>query len=184
MNIGFLGGTFDPIHSGHIYAAREAAKALSLDEVIFIPAGIPPHKPQSAAPAFHRLNMVHLALRGEPVFSVSDYEINKETPSYTYQTLEHFKSIYKEDRLFFIVGDEAFAGLDKWRCPERITAAATVAVVARRGIKPEGNALFIEVPHMQASSTEIREGLKRGKLPDGVLDERVLAYIRENGLYA
>ena len=105
--IGLLGGTFDPIHNAHLFMGQLCADALGLDKVIFIPAGIAPHKTVVATDAQRRFEMTQLAVSDKPVFAVSDYETNKQTPSYSVETVEHFKTLYPEDELVFIFGEDS-----------------------------------------------------------------------------
>ncbi|MBQ7032647.1 MAG: nicotinate-nucleotide adenylyltransferase [Clostridia bacterium] len=182
--IGLFGGMFDPVHLGHLHAAREAAEKLSLDSVIFIPANVPPHKKNGCfASGAHRLAMLKLAVEADSRFTVSAYELEKEGTSYSYITVEHFRAKYPEDKLYFLIGDEAYALLHTWKLPERIRAAADFVVVTREGTSPPGDALYVKIPKFQASSTEVRAALAAGGSADALLPAAVAAYIKNNGLY-
>ena len=112
--IGIFGGTFDPIHNGHLAMAQIAHEKLSLDQVIFVPSYLPPHKSSpNLAPAAQRLRMVRIAIRGNPHFRVSDFEVKKAGRSYTIDTLHHFKKKLKNSKLLFILGGDAYEILEK-----------------------------------------------------------------------
>lgn len=182
--IGFLGGTFNPIHNGHIEIARIAAKAAGLEEVILMPAGLPPHKEGNYEEnANHRLNMVRLAAEGEEGISVSDYEMKKEGKSYSYLTMEHFKEVYKNCELYFILGDEAFCQLHTWKNPERLKAAVKFIVINRDGLSLPEDVIKVKIPPIEISSTMIRNLVKNGENAEKYLNPKVLEYIKENGLY-
>ncbi len=180
--IALYGGMFDPVHLGHLHAAREALEALCLDRVIFIPASVPPHKKGCHADGAHRLRMLKLATADEPRFSVSDYEITKEGTSYSYETVQHFAAAHPEDKLYFLIGDEAYALLHTWKNPEIIKSLAEFVVVTREGTPPK-DALYVEIPKVVISSTEVRNAIGTGKDASALLPGAVTAYIEENGLY-
>jgi len=140
--IGILGGSFNPIHLGHLLVADDLREALALDEVRFVPARHPPHKPeQGLAPAEHRYAMTQLAIRGNPRFDVSDVEFNRPGPSYTVDTLEAFRQEAGPSATFFLLlGSETFLDFLAWRAPQRIATLARLAVVPRTGsgFDPEG----------------------------------------------
>lgn len=182
--IGLFGGMFDPVHLGHLHAAREAAESLSLDKVIFIPASIPPHKKNGCyVSGDHRLHMLHLALQTDVRFEASAYELEKDGTSYSYLTVEHFKSLFPDDKLYFLIGDEAYALLHTWKMPERIRELAEFVVVTREGTPPPQDALYIRIPKVQISSTEVRSAVVEGKNVEHLLPEAVKNYIEKNGLY-
>lgn len=184
QKIGIYGGTFDPIHSGHVKAAQNAVKALSLDKIILIPAGSPPHKSGNYRDmATHRLNMTHLAAELIPKCEVSDFEIKAEGKSFTYKTLTHFKEIYKNAELYFIMGDEAYAEFSTWCHPEIIRSLAKLVVMRRTGEGADSSVLYIDTPPIVISSHEIRESLASGKHADLLLPDKVYNYIKENNLY-
>jgi nicotinate-nucleotide adenylyltransferase len=136
-----LGGSFNPIHYGHLLLADEALEQLGLDHVIFVPAGAPPHKPvTSLAPAADRYAMVKLATESQPKFSVSDIELRRAGPSYTVDTLESLRA--GGDELVLILGSETFLDLISWRAPRRIAELARIVVVPRAGsaFDPDGAA--------------------------------------------
>jgi len=184
---GLYGGSFDPIHKGHLYVARLVMERLKLDGVIFLPSGQPPHKQQQRlADADKRLEMVRLAIQDEPDFYYSDFEQKLPPPQYTYLTLEALAKY--PARLVFIIGADSLLQLHIWREPRRMLAAAEVAVVQRPGISMEAmeaarqslvpeRVILCPCDGMDASSSQVREGDWRA------LPERVEAYILKEGLY-
>lgn len=180
--IALYGGMFDPVHLGHLHAAREALGALCLDRVIFIPASVPPHKKGCHADGAHRLKMLELATADEPRFSVSDYEITKEGTSYSFETVQYFSSLHQKDKLYFLIGDEAYALLHTWKNPEIIKSLAEFVVVTRDGTPPN-DALYVEIPKVAISSTDVRNAISGGADAAALLPDAVTNYIKENGLY-
>ena len=135
MKLGVLGGSFDPIHLGHLRAAEVAREELGLDRVLFVPAGTPPHRPALASSARDRYAMVAIAVSTTPLFDLSGVELERSGPSYTVDTLATLKEEHGDDRLVLILGGDAYADFDGWREPGRIRELADVAVVARPGAK-------------------------------------------------
>ena len=134
MRIGLLGGTFNPIHNGHLQIAQEVWKRLHLDSVLFIPAGAPPHKPDEKIPsAAHRLEMTRLALRDHPHFKPSDIEVTRPGRSYSIETISQLRSLHPSDALFFIMGMDAFYDLPTWKEAERLLTLSNFVVVSRPG---------------------------------------------------
>lgn len=182
--IGFLGGTFDPIHKGHLEIARIVADRLCLDKVFLIPAGQPPHKDgEYKKYGKHRLNMAYLAEKYDKRFKVSDYEILKEGKSYSYLTMEYFKNLFPDAQLFFIIGDEAYRMLHTWRHPEKLKKLVTFAVCSRDNKEVDSDAVKIEFPPINISSTMVRSAIKNGEDCSCYLTEEVYNYIKENNLY-
>jgi nicotinate-nucleotide adenylyltransferase len=194
--VGVLGGTFDPIHNGHLALARAAREQLGLDRVVFVPAGVPWRKAgREITAATHRLEMVRLAIANEPAASVSTVEIDKEGPSYTADTLEALSGEFQGAALYFIIGEDALEDLPTWREPERILGLARLAVAGRPGRKVAdgrwqaipgiGERLVrLEMEPVEISASEIRrlEGL--GKPVSEMLPAAVEAYIRHHRLYS
>ncbi|MFY9270397.1 MAG: nicotinate-nucleotide adenylyltransferase [Candidatus Manganitrophaceae bacterium] len=132
MRIGLFGGTFNPIHFGHLYIAEEIRKKLHLDRILFIPSGNPPHKKEGALPsATDRFEMARLALQGDPFFDLSDIEVKRPGKSYSVETVSELKRRYPNDLLFFIIGADAFFDLPTWREPERLLSLCDFVVVSR-----------------------------------------------------
>ena len=194
--IGLFGGTFDPIHNGHIALAECVLKEMALDEIIFIPSGNPPHKSsKSVTDKIHRYNMVRLALSGKAFFSVSDYEINKQSPDYSYITISHFKEKYPEDEIFFIVGGDSFRDFPEWKNFETLISLCTFIVVARPGVKPSEyyekydglkrpeKTLFLENFSCDISSTDVRNRIKNNEDLENKISAEVFDYIKTNNLY-
>ncbi|MBR6719477.1 MAG: nicotinate-nucleotide adenylyltransferase [Clostridia bacterium] len=181
--IALFGGSFDPIHKGHVEIAKTAISRLSLDEVIFIPSGISPHKAGLTASNEDRYNMVCLALEGEEKLSVSNFEIKKETKCYSFETVEEFKKRYPYDELYFIIGDDQYEKFTTWYKWEELLSKCHFVVFTRDGgeIKPPFKE--IKIPPIEISSTEIREKIKNGGDMGSKVNEKVLSYIKEKGLY-
>ncbi len=194
--IGIIGGTFNPIHLAHLYIAYEAKNQLDLDKIIFMPAGSPPHKRDKVVlEASLRYNMVCEAIKIYEDFEISDYEIYKEGYSYTYETLEKFKS--KENELYFITGADCLMDIEKWKNPEEIFKLSKLAVFNRPGYSNENLRIqkdkierkfntsieFLDIMDLEISSSMIRKRIKEGKRVDFFLPKEVLNYIKENNIY-
>ncbi|MBA7681400.1 Nicotinate-nucleotide adenylyltransferase [subsurface metagenome] len=198
MNIGVLGGTFDPIHMGHLIIAEETRARLDLAEVLFVPAGQPWLKANnSISPAGHRVQMVRLAIADEPSFKLSTIEIERAGPSYTVDTIAQFKSqIGTGDKLFFILGWDNLMQLPQWREPSRLIQMCSLVAVPRVGYpSPDLNTLKVAIPglsqsvillgtpQIEISSSEIRSRVARGLSIHHLVPEPVERYIREHNLY-
>ena len=199
MKIGLFGGSFDPIHRGHIDPVRAARRELGLERVIYLPTAKPPHKPgRSLAPPLARYVMVELALLGEEGLEASPHELTLERPAYTIETLEHFRREWPAAELFLLVGGDSFADLPHWVRWREIPEAARLVVLARPGwdlatapLDPEVAALartdrvlLLRQPPVDASSTRLRELLAAGlPLPDGVVPDLVVRYVYKYNLY-
>jgi nicotinate-nucleotide adenylyltransferase len=207
--IGLLGGTFDPIHNGHLDLASAAQSALGLSHVLVIPANVPPHRPRPLTSSFHRFAMVALAASGRPGWRASDIELRHEAPSYTSTTLRKFHDRgYEPAELFFLVGADAFMEITTWRDYPDILDRAHFAVVSRPGspltylrqtlppvlasrvVAPAGalalekpSIILIDAPTSDVSSTTIRARLARGEPVRGMVDDRVWQHIDQHGLY-
>ena len=194
MNIGILGGTFDPVHNAHLLLAEQAREQLALDQVLFIPAGEPWRKSGRAiAPAEHRLAMLKLAVAGNGAFAISDVELRQEGPSYTADTLAALAGERLDDAFWFILGADALADLPNWHEPERIVQHATLAVAPRE--TQEVNAAAVNVPGLadrlaifncpavEISSTDVRARVAAGRSVRYLVPDAVAAYIEQHGLY-
>ncbi|MBA4407730.1 nicotinate (nicotinamide) nucleotide adenylyltransferase [bacterium] len=187
--VGILGGSFDPIHIGHLITSYEVLQRRNLSKIIFVPCKISPHKiDQKITEDFHRLNMIRLAIEDFPSFEVCDFEIRKGDISYTYDTLVELKKNYSEMEL--IIGFDNLVAFDKWKRPDDIFQLAKV-VVMKRAIdffpttrnKYYDSAIMLDTTLVDISSTEIRERAKK-KLPlDYLVPIKVKEYITQNGLY-
>ncbi len=145
MKIGIFGGTFNPIHYGHLRAAEEIREVIRLDRIVFIPSARPPHKahvlglsddsrtsgPQQPIDAIHRYEMTLIAARGNPAFEVSDIEIKRNGPSYSIDTVREFSRLYPDVEIFFIVGIDAFLDVPNWREPEELISSTNFIVISR-----------------------------------------------------
>jgi nicotinate-nucleotide adenylyltransferase len=146
--IGLLGGTFDPIHCGHLDLATAAVQALDLTELLLIPAHTPPHRTPPSASGFHRFAMAAMAIIGHPGWRVSDVELLIDGPSYTSSTLSRLRADgYREDELFFVVGADAFAEVESWKDYPSILDSANFAVLSRPGHPVEALAARLPLPH-------------------------------------
>ena len=183
MKIGLFGGAFNPPHNGHMSVAKTALEEKNLDLLIFIPTGNAPHKKEGATSREDRYNMLCEAIADEENMFVSDYEITRDAVSYSADTAEHFKSLYPDDELFFIIGDDSYNQLDTWREPERILAVCTMLVFPREGAEVKPPAIKINMEKVKVSSSEIREKIKLGKDCRNLLPKSVFDYIIKCNLY-
>lgn len=198
--LGLYGGTFNPVHLGHLHVARAARDRFDLDEVWLIPSRQPPHRSsEGLASADDRLTMVELAVRGEERLRASDIEIRREGPSYTVDTLRAVAARRPSWERFFIIGSDSIPELPSWRCAEEIVTSCRFITVLRRGHPVEGlerlqeefgaevaerfREGFLELDPVPISSTEIRARLARGDSIDGLVPIAVEAHIRRRGLY-
>lgn len=183
MKIGLFGGAFNPIHLGHVKIAKEAIRQMSLDKLIVIPTGNAPHKKETEITREHRFNMAQLAFKDDDKIEISDYELNREEISYSADTVEHFKKLYPNDELFFIIGDDSYNNLSMWHEPQRILSASTLLVFEREGAKILPPAVKINMERIEISSSEIRDNIYRGKDFINLLPKSVFNYIIKNNLY-
>ncbi len=187
--VGIFGGTFDPIHHGHLITAQSVKEIRALDKIIFIPSFISPHKADvnSASPE-HRMNMLKLAVKGIDFFEVSDYEIKKEGISYTIDTLKEFKKKY--DELEFIIGYDNIFKFNTWKNPDEIMKTTKILVLKRKSSLPPPHedkyvksALFVETRGIEISATDIREKVTQGMPIHYLVPEKVKEYIYSFNLY-
>lgn len=183
MKIGLFGGAFNPPHNGHMAVARCALKKENLDKLIFIPTGNAPHKKETEISREDRYNMVLAAISGEEKMSVSDYEIMRSEVNYSANTAEYFKSLYPEDELFFIIGDDSYNDLETWYEPHRIMEVSTLLVFPREGAEVKKPARMLPMDIVEVSSSDIREKIKMGKDCRNLLPKKVFDYIIKRNLY-
>lgn len=190
MHIGILGGTFDPIHLGHLMLARNAQAQFSLDKVLFIPALNPPHKRNvsSLTPGKDRYEMVRLAIKGEAFFEVSDLEIKRKGPSYTYDTVKELEKQYPGAKLSLILGMDAFDHFDTWYKAAELKKRVSF-LVAQRGTHeggkcPESGVSWIEMPLCPITASAIREYAVKGNSDlNGQVSPAVWEYMKTHRLY-
>jgi nicotinate-nucleotide adenylyltransferase len=190
-----VGGTFDPIHLGHVAMAEAGAECAGLDRVLLVPAAVPPHRPAAAAPAADRLEMTRLAARGRPRLEVSDMELRRHGPSYTVDTLRELAARRPGDELHLLLGWDAARDLGTWRAPDEVLRLARLVVVGRpgyprpsaaelsaAGIDP-ARVLLCERPTPEVDSTDIRRLAEAGASLAGLVAPAVEEYLRRRGLY-
>lgn len=186
--IGLLGGSFNPVHNGHIQLALEAKKQYGLKSVYFIPAWHPPHKDRSSlASAYHRLNMLSLALKKYPFLKICRFELNQKKVVFTYETLTYFKNRFANCDLYFIIGTDSLAELGRWKNSDELAALSFFIAGKRPGYrhsvpnKFKNRVLFLKGSIKNISSTAIRASSVPGvpRMPSKVAD-----YIKRFGLYS
>jgi nicotinate-nucleotide adenylyltransferase len=211
MRIGIFGGTFNPVHQGHLIAAEEIRQRFQLQRIIFVPSARPPHKPNlELMDAKHRLEMARLAIEGNPHFDISSIELDRSGYSYSVETVQSFRKEFGEDAaLFFIIGADAFPELNSWHEPERLIGLCNFIVLSRPGFSfdevfqrveetfgikdheekdrvslPNGHFLYLaEITPVGISSTLIRSRIREGGAIKYLLPEPVESYILSNNLY-
>ncbi|MGE3843010.1 MAG: nicotinate-nucleotide adenylyltransferase [Vicinamibacterales bacterium] len=212
MKLGLLGGTFDPVHHGHVSAARAARESLALDRVLFIPSNLPPHRQRAPlASAFDRFAMIALAVDGEPAFEASDLELSRPGASFSIDTLHALhREGWQPMQLFFITGIDAFADIRTWKGFPELLAAAHFVAVTRPGYKPgvlttslpdlasrlvDASLLarqtgttptritLIEAETADVSSTDLRRRLASRESLEGLVPDAVERYIHKHRLY-
>lgn len=200
MKIGIMGGTFDPVHNGHLMLGKTAYKQFQLDEVWFMPNGRPPHKEQTSikSDAATRTEMVSLAIEGVPGFRLEEYEAAKDDISFSYETMEHFSLCCPEDSFYFIIGADSLFSIETWACPNRLLSTCTVLAACRDDIDTKEEMLtqiqhlrkkynakieLLKAPLMHISSRELRQMIREGKCISGLIPKKVEEYIVKEGLY-
>lgn len=194
--IGIFGGTFDPVHCGHLIVARMAMEQHGLDEIRFMTGGMPPHKKNTGVtPARVRHEMVRRAVDCEPGFTAYDFEVDKETYSYTAETLVELKKLYPEDEIYFIIGEDSLNDILKWHRPDVVASNCILLIYPRTGISSlkrlikeksaiiGGDMRVIDAPLFGVSSTSVRRRVAEGKPIRYFVPDSVIKYIEENGLY-
>jgi nicotinate-nucleotide adenylyltransferase len=198
MNIGVLGGTFDPIHSGHLVIAEEARLRLSLSKVLFVPAGQPWLKTgRTITPAARRADMVRRAIDARPYFELSSVDIDRPGPSYSVATITILQqNLGAEASIFLLIGWDSLAELPLWKEPDRLVQLCKIVVVNRPGFsRPDlkalelaipgitQNVVWLDIPPIDISSSDIRERVAQGLSIHGLVPDEVETYIRAKRLY-
>lgn len=200
MKIGIMGGTFDPIHDGHLMLAEYAYQLFNLDEIWFLPNGNPPHKndPSIQKDTRERVRMVELAIADVPYFKLCDYEIKSKKPSYSYQTMEYLKKTFPDNDFYFIIGADSLFAIEKWSHPEKLIRTVTILAAYRDDMdtpeemhqqidylnqKYDGDIRLLRTPLLPVSSSEIRSQIESGISEHLPVPESVEEYIRKNHLY-
>lgn len=199
QRIGIMGGTFDPIHMGHLILGEKAYEQLNLDKVWFMPSGNPPHKQerQGRATDEQRTEMVRRAIEGNPHFELSLFEMQREGYSYTYLTLESLQQQHPEMEFFFIIGADSLFDFHKWMKPEHICAACTLVVAVRNQTSMSeleekmlemeqqyhGTFMRLDTPDLDISSKQLRNWIQEKKSIRYYVSDAVEQYIKDNGIY-
>ena len=187
MRIGILGGTFDPIHIGHLIAASEVHTALNLDSVVFMPAGQPWQKDEhKVSSPEHRFEMVRRAIAGDERFSVSNKEVTRSGPTYAIDTIETWQQENPDHDIFWIVGADALLGMTTWHRWEELLALVTVVSVNRPGLDPDQvpfEFLSVQMPEVRISATQLRKRFAQEVGCKYLVPDLVIDYIIENKMY-
>jgi nicotinate-nucleotide adenylyltransferase len=190
MKLAIFGGTFDPIHMGHLRAAEAAREQFHLDRVFFLPTGVPPHKRMPAASAAQRLAMIRKAIRGNAAFSVTAWEIQQQRKVYTFETLAYFNARYPDAALFFILGSDSLRALPTWRQGAALLRQCRFLAVERKeapwALVPRAlrrHASLVRSPLYDVASHAIRACAARGRSIRYQVPDSVAAYIRSRHLY-
>jgi nicotinate-nucleotide adenylyltransferase len=198
MRLGLFGGTFDPIHLGHLVLAESCREALGLDALWFVVAGQPPHKQGDRTPVSDRIEMARIAISGNPAFEVSEVESRSPGPHYTYRTLEQVARERPGDELFFLIGGDSLVDLPTWKEPGLVMERATVVAVGRHGsAEPSAEAMRaileahpgarpvvrVDAPRIEVASRDLRHRVAEGRSIRYLVPRGVEAYIRAHGLY-
>jgi nicotinate-nucleotide adenylyltransferase len=197
MRLGIFGGTFDPVHYGHLLAAEQCREQCRLDEVWFVPAAVPPHKAGvEISPGKARAEMLELAVAGLPQFRVSRMELERDGPSYTVDTLAVLRRDDPTRELFLILGADSLADFATWREPRRVAELATILAVNRGRVTPDVSAAaqqlgrefqalvqVVEMPAVDLASTDIRRRVREGRSIQFMTPRAVDVYLRQHNLY-
>lgn len=200
MKIGIMGGTFDPIHNGHLMLGDTARDQFGLDVIWFMPNGRPPHKALDSigSDTDMRAKMVTLAIKDHKSFELQDYELKRKEVSYSYETLEYFHAVYPEDEFYFIIGADSLRDIEKWVHPERFLAVCHVLAAYRDGWNTRQTMLehisylndkyharikLLQSPLIAISSHELRAKIRAGEPITGLVPAKVEAFIAKEGLY-
>lgn len=196
--IGILGGTFNPVHMGHLFMAEHARVEMELDMILFIPTGVPYMKnSKEILPSDSRMKMLELSIASNPYFLTSDIEIKREGNTYTFETLEELHQLYPNAELFFLVGADCLFTIERWYQPQRIFDNCTLLAANRNDVPQKellekkqflenrfhAKVILLDVPQIDISSTKIRENVKQGKSIRYMVTNQVHDYILQNNYY-
>lgn len=185
--IAIFGGTFDPVHRGHVFMAQRAREELALDEVMFVPCRISPHKlGTTTTSAADRVAMLQRAMAGQPWMTVSELELGRAGPSFSWQTAEILTAQQPSARWFWLMGGDQWEALPRWARPEYLAELVEFIVMVRHGVAPAprpGYRLHVITGDHPASATAIRGGVADGMVPSDWLDPEVASFIEEHQLY-
>lgn len=184
QKIGLFGGSFDPVHIGHVIICDFIREEMNLDKVIFVPAFRSPHKKESEfTTPQQRYKMVELAIKDNTGFEISDYEICKDHAIYSIETIEYIKHLYPSSQLFMIVGADSYKSFSKWKDPEKIRDNAKLVVASRDSITIDVKDHFSKSPNIEISSTMIRDRIHKNLSIKYLVNSDVEHYIYEKQLY-
>ena len=196
--IGILGGTFNPVHVGHLFLAEYAREQMKLDMILFIPTGVPYMKNnKEILPSHIRMEMLEMSISSNPYFSTSDIEIKREGNTYTFETLEELHKLYPNAELYFIVGADCLFTIERWYQPQCIFDNCILLAANRNDVPQkeladkkqflentfQAKVVLLDVPQMDISSTNVRKNMKAGKSIRYMVNDNVYDYIIENNLY-
>jgi len=186
--IGILGGTFNPIHIGHLTIAQMVREQMKLDKVLFIPSNLPPHKSgKFVVSAKDRYHMVRLAIHGNPYFEISDFEIEKEGKSYSIDTVSYFHDLFgRGTKFFFIIGSDLLPTLHTWKRINEIEKIVSFVAVHRPGFKEKKSKVkvkLVTIPGLQTSSSYVRQRITSGKTVKYLVPDNIIKYIADKKLY-
>jgi len=198
VRVGIFGGTFDPVHVGHLIMAEQCREQVNLDQVLFVPAARPPHKQDYPTTSFaRRVEMLELALAGQPAFQIEQLEKDRPGPSYTADTLEELRQSEPEQELFLILGSDCVVDLPNWHEPQRVLDLATLLIVTRPGsasnvdlrsalgISPNAPVKFqmVDSPLIEISSSDVRRRVRERRSIRYLVPRAVECYLEAHGLY-
>lgn len=186
MKIGIYGGSFDPIHNGHIYMAKFIVDHLNLDKLLIIPVGIPSHRKNILADANMRLKMCEIAFRNEKKIEVSDIEVKSKDIAFTYDTLLKIIEMYPNNEYYEIIGEDSGAYFHRWKNYKEILKLAKVVILQRKGystLLKDANILQVKNPFLNFSSTGVREAILKEESIESMVPKEIVEFIKTNKLY-
>lgn len=199
MKIGIMGGTFDPIHNGHLMLGEYAKKLFELDEIWFMPNGNPPHKLNSniESQTKHRVEMVKLAIKGHEGFNIQLYEVERKEVNYSYLTMQHFNETFPQNDFYFIIGADSLFSFETWKHPELLVKSCKILAAYRDGKntiemknqiqylneKYGAEIILLNTPDVDISSSDIRRKMKQNEDISDLVPESVFSYIQSNNLF-